>query len=507
MKALVVVFAAAACHASTSTSTSTSPSPSPTPPPVPMSDPSEYAIDRVSRDAGEAIFARTGVGDPYRTGVPYPIFVALLRGYPQQFGATTGELAARFGFVARTAEPASDDLDVREGLPVGMHLTIDPLTGVPFVVTNCALCHAAKVDDKLVVGLANRRVRVHAYDAAFADVAAKLSHERLRRLADAAEDERHVAWPEPYRDAIVAATIEALRVRARDRAWLVERTRDGPPGRVATIETFAPVLAQLTGRSIDHATDIGWAKVPDVIGFAHRTSLTWDGSGEGAMDLLVVEADVAAGVRVAWLERHPFQGPSLAAYLRQPAPRPRFPGAVDREHARRGKQLFDDHCARCHGSYADDGRVLSYDEPIVALDDVGTDPARSLAATASFERAANDPDLTRGYTRFRRTAGYIPPVLTNVWARAPYGHAGQWPSLDMLATPPDARPRRFVVRYDAPYDLRAVGLAIRTGDAPLEHGDYAVDATKPGFSVAGHPFLAELSLDEREAVVEYLKTL
>ncbi|HEV7557406.1 MAG TPA: hypothetical protein VGO00_18190, partial [Kofleriaceae bacterium] len=44
----------------------------PAPDAVPISDPAEYSIDRISRDAGKAIFARTGVGDPYRTGMPYP---------------------------------------------------------------------------------------------------------------------------------------------------------------------------------------------------------------------------------------------------------------------------------------------------------------------------------------------------------------------------------------------------------------------------------------------------
>ena len=67
------------------------------------------------------------------------------------------------------------------------------------------------------------------------------------------------------------------------------------------------------------------------------------------------------------------------------------------------------------------------------------------AATESFERAANDPTLTRGYTQVPPADGYVPPVLTNVWARAPYGHAGQWPSLAVLATAPDEAPARFVV--------------------------------------------------------------
>ena len=157
-----------------------------------MSDPAEYAIERISRDAGKAIFERTGLGDPYMTGIPYPMFLALLEAYPDAFGRTTAELAARFGFLARAPDPASDDRDVREGLPIGMHLTTDPLTGVPFVVTSCALCHAERVrwdgGEALVVGLGNKRARVHAYDRAFAEVTRRrgFGAARLGRLAAAA---------------------------------------------------------------------------------------------------------------------------------------------------------------------------------------------------------------------------------------------------------------------------------------------------------------------------------
>ena len=473
---------------------------------VPISDPAEYGIDRVSREAGQAIFARSGIGDPYRTGLPYPIFLALVRGYPQRFGGDVPALADKFGFVARAANPAAHDLDEKEGLPVGMHLTTDPLTRVPFVVTNCTLCHAERIAGTLVVGLANKRVRVHAYDAAFVRVAREVSVEKLRRLADAAAAERHVTWPEEYRDALIGGTVAALRERADERAELIERVADGPPGRVATIESFVPVLAKLSGKSVTYAPAVGWAKIPDVIGFAQRTTLSWDGSGEGPMDLLAVEADIAAGVRVEWLERHPFQGASLGAYLRQVEPRPAFPGPIDRGLAERGHAIFVDACSACHGKYDQRGRSIDYSEQIVALEDVGTDPARAQAATESFERAANDPVLTRGYTRFRRTGGYVPPVLTNVWARAPYGHAGQWPSLAVIATLPEHRPTKYVVQYAAPYDLAAVGVAMREPGGALAAGEFLHDATRVGFSVAGHPFLADLG-DNAAAVIEYLKTL
>ena len=68
MKRLVAFALVAACSA---------PAPTPAQPPVakrvvdvPMSEPAEYDIDRISRAAGEAIFTRTGIGGPYKTGIP-----------------------------------------------------------------------------------------------------------------------------------------------------------------------------------------------------------------------------------------------------------------------------------------------------------------------------------------------------------------------------------------------------------------------------------------------------
>src|SRR3569623_1611055 len=128
------------------------------------------------------------------------------------------------------------------------------------------------------------------------------------------------------------------------------------------------------------------------------------------------------------------------------------------------------------------------------------EPARARAATVSFERAANDPARTLGYTKFRRTGGYVPPILTNVRMRAPYGHAGQWPSLAVIATLPEKRGAQ-TVDLDAPYDLTNVGVAT-TSAAPAGQDQYRDDPAL----LAGHPFLATLGKDV-PAVIEYLKTL
>ncbi len=476
---------------------------------IPMSDPHEYTIERISRDAGKAIFERTGIGDPYRTGLPYPIFLALLAAFPDAFGADLEELSGKFGFLARAADPTSEDPELRAGLPVGMHLTTDPITGVPFVVNSCALCHSEKLrwqgGEAVVYGLGSKRVKIHAYDRAFSEITRRpgFTAEKLTRLANDAAAKHQIKWPDEYRAVFVGAAIRELNLRATARGELHTRTALDPPGRVATIESFALVLGQLTGKRVSYAPTVGWAKVPDVIGYAQRTTLSWDGSGEGPIDLLAVEADVAAGVRVEWLEKHPFQGASLGAYLRQPAKRPAFPGTIDRAKAERGRALFEKHCDGCHGSYAPDGRVVDFDEHIVAIEDLGVDPARMLAATEEFERAANDPALTRGYTRFRRSTGYVPPVLTNVWARAPYGHVGQWPSLAVLATVPAKRPVKFVALVDELYDLTSVGVS---WSASPQVSGFVHDGSRPGCSVLGRPFLADLGV-EAALVIEYLKTL
>jgi hypothetical protein len=501
MRVIFAIVAVAACGAPATQPVSIT-SPAEASAAIPMSEPAEYDVKTASRAAGEAIFTRTGIGDPYRTGVPYPMWLALLRAYPEKFGATPQELAAKFGFVARERNPNSPDLDEREGLPLGMHLTIDPLTGVAFVVNNCALCHAERLHwrggEALVIGLGNKRVQIHAYDAAFADAARDPSFtaEHLGDIADAEAAAHATPWPTDYRDTFIGATVDALRLRAGQRGEFLARTHDGPPGRVATIETFALAIGQMLGRPIETAADIGWAKIPDVIGFAKRSTLSWDAVGTGPMDILAVEADFAAGVRPEWFFKHPAQGASLGAYLRHPTARPKFPGAIDAARAERGHAIFLTECAPCHGRYAPDGRIVDYKEQVISLHDLETDPARANAVTASFADGANS--LAGGLTHTRATGGYVPPVLTNVWARAPYGHAGQWTSLAVLATMPEQRATKFGIDPGGLYDLDKIGIA---------SGALMIDATKPGFGVGGHPFLSQLGPADAALVVEYLKTL
>jgi mono/diheme cytochrome c family protein len=475
--------------------------------PEPWSDPVEYQDRPISRAAGEAYFSETGLGDPYAAGLPYPVFLALMSAYPRELGADWNEFRAKFG-----ALPRDDAARDANALPVGFHLTIDPNTRVAFMMNNCELCHAERLrlpnGERFVPGLGNKRIRIHAYDAAIEKISedAALTPDRLVALANEAASSRGLVWPVAFRRPIVLATLKNLRDRARLRGVEVEKLSHGSPGRVATIESFTMALGYAAGHALPMPDTPGWAKIPDVRNVRYRDTLSWDAVGTGAMPVLVVEADLAFGARPAWFDAHRHLGASLYVYLHDFERKLPFPGHIDESLTAEGRDLFIVNCAPCHGYYDGKGG-LEYHETVVPLVKVGTDPARADAVTEAFVQAANAIPLASGVSRVRRTGGYVPPPLLDVWARGTFGHAGQWPSLRVVATPPAGRPRRFVVRPDATYDLEAVGVATRKADgSPLTTGEYVFDGDEPGLGVAGHPFLADLG-PGATAVIEYLKTL
>lgn len=481
-----------------------------------MSSPAEYAERPISAEAGATYFLETGSGDPYNAGLAYPVFLAMMELFPDELGADWAALADKFGFIARS------DRDPKQTPPIGFHLTIDPNTNVPWVVGNCQLCHAERLvlppgpgekapREVVVAGLGNKRVRIHAYANALLRIGKdpRLDPKRVEEAATRRARAWGVPWPEASRRAIVDATLAGWKKLSDQRLERAARLDGGMPGRVATIESFAIALGDARGRPVTTPKTIGWAKVPDVRGFPFRDTFSWDGSGYGSPQALVLDADFVFGARPEWYVAHPHIATSTYLYLRSFSRKLPFPRPIDAPLAARGKTLFDAKCARCHGTYVEqDGDMrVAYRERVVPLAMIGTDPARAEAVTEDFVDAANALPITRGHARVRSTGGYVPPVLLDVWARGVYGHVGQWPSLEVLATPPAHRPRAFVMDPNAPYDLDRVGVHYEATTRSTRAGEIAFDATKPGFSVDGHAFLSDLPTGDRRAVIEYLKTL
>jgi mono/diheme cytochrome c family protein len=192
---------------------------------------------------------------------------------------------------------------------------------------------------------------------------------------------------------------------------------------------------------------------------------------------------------------------------------PRWPWAVDAALAERGRAVFANHCASCHGTYGSDG---TYPERMVALDEIGTDRVRFDSLTQKERSDLNESwfghrgrDVERLKNREPPT-GYVAPPLDGIWATAPYFHNGSVPTLWHVLHP-EERPTAWQ-RTRSGYDQARVGLEITTAATPPAKLPSAerrswFDTSRPGKSAAGHDFPAALDEAEKAAVLEYLKTL
>jgi len=123
----------------------------------------------------------------------------------------------------------------------------------------------------------------------------------------------------------------------------------------------------------------------------------------------------------------------------------------------------------------------------------------------------NQATLYAGYPwrfqHFRKTFGYANMPLDGVWLRAPYLHNGSVPSLRELLEPAAKRPKVFYRGNDV-YDPGKVGFV---STVPAQGGKrfFRYDTAVPGNANVGHEGKAygtELSAQDKDALVEYLKT-
>ncbi|MEL6719462.1 MAG: hypothetical protein AAFP82_12160, partial [Bacteroidota bacterium] len=101
--------------------------------------------------------------------------------------------------------------------------------------------------------------------------------------------------------------------------------------------------------------------------------------------------------------------------------------------------------------------------------------------------------------------GYIAPPLDGIWATAPYLHNGSVPTIDALLNS-KTRPtywKRNIENYE--FDETKVGWKYEEKNDGI--GKMTYDTSIPGYGNMGHYFGDKLSTEERNAVLEYLKTL
>jgi mono/diheme cytochrome c family protein len=192
---------------------------------------------------------------------------------------------------------------------------------------------------------------------------------------------------------------------------------------------------------------------------------------------------------------------------------PQYDGPVNKELADQGRAVFDQTCARCHGTYGDSA---TYPNHRVPIEELGTDPVRLTALSVAGRRKYSQSWFAHGGEPDQQTTivdpdGYVAPPLDGVWASPPYFHNGSVPTLWHVLHPSE-RPAVWRRTTEA-MDHQRVGFQIEVVERiPFTETDVAIrrsyfDTRRFGKSNRGHDYPDELSEAEKLAVLEYLKTL
>jgi mono/diheme cytochrome c family protein len=436
-------------------------------------------------------FKYGSVGTEAGVGVPYRLWRVLPVVFADKLPARPGTGYERLGFLFEPNAP--------QGRPVG---TSYQEGRVALVGLNCATCHAGRIRDtaggtpRIVLGMPAHQMDLQAY-ANFLTAAAR--DERFNAttlIAAMRQQDPEMSWVDSllYRFVAIKRTRDGILERAEQNAWFADRPPQGP-GRV---DTFNP-YKQMLGFDLKADRSVGTADLPPLFTQRMRLGmwLHWDGNNN-AVEERNKSAAIGAGATPDSLDLAALDRVAEWALDLKPPP---FPAdRIDMGRAQKGRQVYAAACARCH---APDGASVGQVTPIA---EVGTDPERLNSFTAALAERMNTLGEGRPwkFSHFRKTEGYANMPLDGVWLRAPYLHNGSVPTLRALLFP-EERPAVFVRGYDV-YDWRDVGF-VATGAEAEKGGGVTFDTRLRGNSNAGHLYGRELPAADREALLEYLKSL
>lgn len=163
-----------------------------------------------------------------------------------------------------------------------------------------------------------------------------------------------------------------------------------------------------------------------------------------------------------------------------------------------------------------DSAMLSYAKALGAVVQMSIDEWFRGSPATPGERIALEGDRPNC---LQAGGGYKARPLDGVWATAPFLHNGSVPTLYDLLSPVAERPKAFLLG-DPRFDPVRVGLATRAveprGQTYDDQGYFILDTSTPGNRNTGHEFSNSkgsgvigpaLSPDERNAIIEFLKTI
>lgn len=432
------------------------------------------------------------IGAENDAGIPYWIFYVLPRVFPEKLPGAGGY--------------ASLGVAWEQGMELPIGFTKKTI-GFPRVANTCAACHTASYRSRhdenptYVVAGPGHTLNLEAF---------------FRYLIDCAKDPRftpdvlmreialvtELDWLDrlAYRFLIIPITKKRLLEREAQFAWIYRtdfpdwgRGRDDAMNLTKYFMIEAPMDDSFGPTDMPALWNLDKYK-PEK---GHFMNLAGD-----SHDARSVIIDSALGVLGAPpKDRQAFLGHVdwMHAFLGK-LPAPKYPFALDAERAAAGKPVFDAHCAACHASDRTGTRL--------PLAELGTDRGRldswNKEAAIEANRVVRAMGITRKGLVEDTLDGYVIPFLDGIWLRAPYLHNGSVPTLRDLLEPPSRRPVEFLRGYDV-YDQVKGGFVTAGSDAARVGTLH--DTRLRGNGNGGHLYGTELPDADKDALVEYLKTL
>jgi len=267
----------------------------------------------------------------------------------------------------------------------------------------------------------------------------------------------------------------------------------------------------------------GAVKVPTWFGFNKKLEVGQfsDAIGKGHPPGWIVGVEITAGQKPEVVRSY-FSKVEHANDLIGALKPPKYPFAINVTRANRGKLVFENTCAKCHGTYEYDssGDPIYKVPKMIPLERVGTDSDRLDYVTEDFlEHVRSSPlsDLIQ-LSEYAGKRMYVAPRLHAIWARFPYLHNGSVPTLRDMLEPASKRPTLFSLAEAGEYkrfDQKRGGLTMPDNAATLlsliqdesEHRRWVYDTSLKGQSNQGHEKFTDLSDTVKDDIVEYLKTL
>jgi len=401
-------------------------------------------------------------------------------------------------------------------LPVGF---TKKTIGFERVANNCASCHTASFrkspneNPTLYPTGPNHTFNLEAF---------------FRFIVDCAEDPRfesdtlmeeinlyaNLSWIDQqiYRFVLIPVTRSRLRERKAQFAWIYQHGQQWPDWGRGRDDAMNLTKYFLTTSPLDDT--LGPTDMPSVWNLRkyktnENTRMNFAGDSYDANSVIIDSALGLLGAappsnsvfldEIKWLESY------LGNY-----PAPKFPYPVDPLKVSAGKAVFAANCAQCHWS--------NRTGTVVPADEVGTDKNRiwswnreaAIRANVAVERFGIE---RKGLVEANPT-GYIAAFLDGIWLRGPYLHNGSVPTLQDLLLPAAQRPKYFYRGYDV-YDPLRVGFVSMPEQATRLNVPWndvlavatPYDVTRRSCGNQGHEYGVALPQAQKDALVEYLKTL